>query len=628
MMKRLSGIGLLIALFGMVISCGVPVNLINVSGSFTGAYSSLWKAAVGSKSGGTYFLNGVSSADGAGHFDITVQKNLGGKIVIAFIDLNNNNIPDAGETVSIDQPVVNIGADPVSGVVIDIPIIEIYSASGKLTNHFTPAWKVKMQTLTSLEYYTAPDAGGNFSVMAIPSMLTMTLKAFRDDNGNNILDPGEFTVPYAETFTLYTNHVSNIVINIPDFSSMTIGGELKGNIFGLPVGVVAYDNISGQTAYTAPSTNKNIPFSLGITVGNTNSIELSYYVDTTGNNAFDGILSEYTSECMGKLGTIYTVSNLSGLVFNLVPKLISGTLSGSGADDMKYVILFRGIDEFTYSPVAGSSYTLKLYTCASGSTNNESYFMFATVEQLSGAIGYFQFLINSIASSKTSVKNTNSLPFGNNYIRYTNTVNFPVSKYSFTGMIFGDDASLFKFGVLDNLEFPSYDMTFGSYPQNTVINVYSFNSAPVSAMIGVFKDEDNDNRVLYNELTLSASEPIYLKTKAISNSILLTNKFFMAKTVVNLSVNGNPAGYVNPKVIVSGSSIGIGSKGYAPVSQTITIHSELSNIGYQGIAFAFSDVNGDGYFSPFNDKIISTNMSIWGNAVSVTNITLYLTNHL
>jgi len=148
--------------------------------------------------------------------------------------------------------------------------------------------------------------------------------------------------------------------------------------------------------------------------------------------------------------------------------------------------------------------------------------------------------------------------------------------------------------VLDNLEFPSYDMTFGSYPQNTVINVYSFNSAPVSAMIGVFKDEDNDNRVLYNELTLSASEPIYLKTKAISNSILLTNKFFMAKTVVNLSVNGNPAGYVNPKVIVSGSSIGIGSKGYAPVSQTITIHSELSNIGYQGIAFAFSDVNGDG----------------------------------
>ena len=632
-MKKYLWFSLITAISSLVLSCGIPGagdNSIIVSGSLTGAYSSIWKVGVGYESGNAYILNGVGSIDGMGKFSVSVAKNLGGKTVYAFYDINANNKLDSGERVSYTQPPINIGSDNFSGITIDVPVITMVTLSGTLTNHFAPGWKVILGASSILHLTTdrciTPDSSGYFSINVEAYTISVQLSAFRDDNGNNIFDPAELISPDVKTFSISNISVSNIKINIPEFSLKTISGTLKGNVFGLSVGVVAYDDNSGQMAYSTPSTAMDIPFDVSLLTADSNEIRLYYYIDGNGNHGYDGSPANMITENIGLLTTFYGMTNQSGLTVNLVPKMVTGNITGSGAADMKSVYIFSA-PAISYFPVSGGTYTLKFYTGAIGTTNSSLYLLVISPDEETGIVNMLGAIFVAVPVIGKNILSTNDPVLGNNYTGKTNTVDFPVSKYGIMGIISGADASLFKFGLLDSINSSTYDMVFKSYPQNTVKYIYSYGTVVGNTFSCLFKDENGDNQVILNEINYKCSDPIFLSQKTFSNQVVYTNKFFVYKTSVNLTVSGNLTGYVNPRVYAGSSSL-LGVKTYTPVSQTVEIYSELSNTGYNNWLLLFSDVDGDGEFFPFYDKIISTNTVSWTTPVISTNLTLYITNHL
>lgn len=165
----------------------------------------------------------------------------------------------------------------------------------------------------------------------------------------------------------------------------------------------------------------------------------------------------------------------------------------------------------------------------------------------------------------------------------------------------GDDSSLFK------LSLDSYGITTSSaiVQSSPAIWNVDFTEDSKDVIVNAFIDADNDNELDQTELRTGSR---FTLTKNITNTYSIT----IGKSVINVTVSGNPAIFTHPMLVHNGTQSGSSSKVVASFqSGAIVTYGNLTGAyGASGNLSAFDDLNNNNLYD-YNEPTISTETVFW-----------------
>jgi hypothetical protein len=131
----------------------------------------------------------------------------------------------------------------------------------------------------------------------------------------------------------------------------TISGNIRGNVFNLPIGFGMIDTTSGRVFYSKPSTETNSSYS--ITISDWGTFILLYYIDRNMNSIFS---TNRTEDASFILEPSYTIFEDKTYNIRLCGKILAGNVSGNGMGNFNRIL----INQFS-SPLPTGNYALPFY---------------------------------------------------------------------------------------------------------------------------------------------------------------------------------------------------------------------------------------------------------------------------
>lgn len=508
--------------------------------------------------------------------------------------------------------------------------------SGQLTDNFTMDWKVGLATKDALDnylvfVYATVKSNGTFSFTNITNNLgNRHIIAFEDTNFNSIYDVGEPLADDKPEINIQNSDISGISIIIPSFTQIEITGEVDGNIYNLPIGLIFKNTNTYTYLFTTPNTNETFDYTNTISISGTNGYEVMYYIDDNTNGKWDGDFGVGLYESIGYMFEYFTVHANTDVNVGLRGKVMHGILTGNATNDFDSFILIGDYYK-RYTPIINkSNYIAKYYIPQSISNSND----IINYCQSSGNNGHAimvmnnegSILINPVVVQFKGVPytNTNGIIIATNNKVNTNKIDFIVNKYYLTGVVEGSNATEFDLAVITNYNDITKQYYFETRNNNYTWTNYRFGSADTAATLYAFKDIDSDNEFeLYNvgASLIFADEPGFEANITISNQIYVTNIFYMKKTIVNVSVVGSVSSYTHPKITFRADFNSYYWANDTWENTTISAYWETNDGLHIPRLRAFDDINNDGFYDDGCEQIIS-DQHFWFTYVETTNLTL------
>jgi hypothetical protein len=488
---------------------------------------------------------------------------------------------------------------------------------GKITNNYTPEWKVFAANISTKYYGTVNTSDGTFSIQVPENIGDVQVFAFKDTNNNNLWDIGEITVEGPQT-NVTTNNISNIFISIPYFVSQTVTIYVSNNIYGLRVGV-GLVNTTNNSFSVSPSTNAtNFSYTLTLTTTSNSTNQYIIYIDLDNDNTIktatlgpqiipliplEPIVSGYYFGYTGDY-FVYTGGNITNSIV-LVPQLIKGSVTSPDLNVNKVMVSSEvaGIPNnilfsVTYqgiSTVSSKSYEIKFYTISNTNISSPYVIAFNDIDNNNSF-----FLEDGGAKTITLTNNVAS----------TNTVDFNIQKYEiylevsgvngFNKIMDDKDRILLLLGIQTNI--PTSPVTKTYYKDVSTSEDEDFR------FILVFKDENNNGLPDVEPIMISGpdEDPYIYNMFIISNQTKITNIITLGTLNVGVTItNSGIYGYSNPKIY--NESYYLGNQTFKVTSTNLNLNcyyitnytykEDSTNYSLTNIPFKltlFDDQNNDG----------------------------------
>ncbi|MCX8096509.1 MAG: hypothetical protein N3D81_03325 [Spirochaetes bacterium] len=605
---------------------GTPT--ITISGKITN-YTSGWKPYA--LKGSTYIYGSVAASGEPRDYSIQVPQNWGPATVGIYKDNNNNNQLDTGEE-TITKPVV-VGT---ANLTVNFEIVTFVLITGKLTGNPTPQWKVGVmlgQSIPEFIYGTVNTSTWDYTNKVPTNSYIQSVFAFRDDNNNNQYDFGEpqFINPSLTNFIIISNVSGDI--NIPPITNMTLVVRISNNVYGLKIGVSAFNTDLGTTVSSTPNNSVNYEHILTVSGNSGNDIEVSIYYDANNNNQLDiGTLLFFPifKEGVLKLTNINFATGTNTLGFNLVPHSVTGVVQLlGGASGLKPVLIkAQGIGfniPINYGSTSGSSYSINYYTISSTTDTNftPAFFKDAnnnSLYEIEEPIVYWYNIPSSNITVDPSIASTNAANF---YILRT-LLNFNLT---------GTDANQFRFvengfsgiflGTYKNLPLNNYEIYSDTNDVNMFYNI-------------IFRDLNGDGIFDFND---PSKDIIGFSTIEITNQTTINLNYQLVKLTVTNTISNISAltDYTNAHIVGQGL---LGNQGF--ISSAKTISTNTTNVVIEAYSTKSFPVD-NGYFVVSVADNYTLLSSVYPNSIAtnadghfgftniissdkVTNITWFVTN--
>ncbi|MCS7299793.1 MAG: hypothetical protein RMJ37_07565 [Spirochaetia bacterium] len=600
---------------------GTPT--ITISGKITN-YTSGWKPYA--LKGSTYIYGSVAASGEPRDYSIQVPQNWGPATVGIYKDNNNNNQLDTGEE-TITKPVV-VGT---ANLTVHFEIVTFVLITGKLTGNPTPQWKVGVmlgQSIPEFIYGTVNTSTWDYTNKVPTNSYIQSVFAFRDDNNNNQYDFGElqFRNPSLTNFRIISNVSGDI--NIPPITNMTLVVRISNNVYGLKIGVSAFNTDLGTTVSSTPNNSVNYEHILTVSGNSGNDIEVSIYYDANNNNQLDiGTLLFFpiSKEGVLELTNINFATGTNTLGFNLVPHSVTGVVQLlGGASGLKPVLTRAQGSGFNipinYGSTSGSSYSINYYTISSTTYTNftPAFFKDAnnnSLYEIEEPIVYWYNTQSSNITVDPSIASTNAANF---YILRT-LLNFNLT---------GTDANQFRFvenvilGTYKNLPLNNHEIYSDTNDVNMFYNI-------------IFRDLNGDGIFDFND---PSKDIIGFSTIEITNQTTINLNYQLVKLTVTNTISNISALTDYPNAHIVGQGL-LGNQGF--ISSAKTISTNTTNVVIEAYSTKSFPVD-NGYFvvsvadnytlrSVYPNSIATNADGHFGftNIISsdkVTNITWFVTN--
>ncbi|MGC8869878.1 MAG: hypothetical protein ACP5PT_02140 [Brevinematia bacterium] len=501
-----------------------------------------------------------------------------------------------------------------------------YSISGTLSGSLTTQWKIYAQLLNSSKILGSINySTSNYVINNVPQSISVDVVLFKDNNNNNQLDAGEYSI--LANIALFTNNITNLNFTIPTLNSYTLTFNVSNNVYGLRIGVYAFLDNSSSYWYTSSTNDANFTFNINVDLPAGANINYGVYYDLN-NNSIPDFNNNFPIEPISQWET---KSNLTGSYttnIELVAHLINGNITGETTGFNK-IGLVLGTDSIFYSPSLGSfllsqtdfssPYILRFYTIS----NQYKPYVNVLVYSDDGN-GYLDNVFGNDIVVVSSTRITNDVPS-------TNIIDIHIKKVDVTvnlNGLSGVDVSQFKITDFKGILFTNYFVSPKTY------SVYYDTNSTYYSFFVVFKDENGNG--IFDLPSLGIGQPDFYDTCTFfelglnGSSPSSTNlSYTIGKYNVNLTISNDSAlsSYTKPAITYQGSFLYMKSISPGTSSYSLSLY-YITNF-YSIVSLAIvNDADGNGADS--GDPIIATNSdNIFPIAATInsdTNITFWITN--
>ncbi|MGC8964128.1 MAG: hypothetical protein ACP5KI_02015 [Brevinematia bacterium] len=501
-----------------------------------------------------------------------------------------------------------------------------YSISGTLSGSLTTQWKIYAQPLNSSKILGSINySTSNYVINNVPQSISVDVVLFKDNNNNNQLDAGEYSI--LTSIAPFTNNITNLNFTIPTLNSYTLTFNVSNNVYGLRIGVYAFLDNSSSYWYTSSTNDANFTFNINVDLPAGANINYGVYYDLNNNNVPD-FNNNFPIEPISQWET---KSNLTGSYttnIQLVAHLINGNITGETTGFNK-IGLVLGTDSIFYSPSLGSfllsqtdfssPYILRFYTIS----NQYKPYVNVLVYSDDGN-GYLDNVFGNDIVVVSSTRITNDVPS-------TNIIDIHIKKVDVTvnlNGLNGVDVSQFKITDFKGILFTNYFVSPKTY------SVYYDTNSTYYSFFVVFKDENGNG--IFDLLSGGIGQPDFYDTYTFfvlaldGSSPSSTNlSYTIGKYNVNLTISNDSAlsNYTKPAITYQGSFLYMKSISPGTSSYSLSLY-YITNF-YSIVSLAIvNDADGNG--ADLSDPIIATNSDdISPDIASInsdTNITLWITN--
>ncbi|OHD53516.1 MAG: hypothetical protein A2014_01800 [Spirochaetes bacterium GWF1_49_6] len=488
-----------VEIFVSVTNNGTAAYLVELSGTLISNFTSQWK--VYADNGVKEFIGTVDPLSGA--FVIPIESNIGIVKLLAFRDDSANNIFDAGEPVSGDQPQVTVGATNMSGLEIVIPLILNYTVSGTFSgNIYHLPMGVAVFNNDSLDVLTsAPSTASNFSyslTFQAAEFNEIKVYYYIDDNGDqdwNYVNANPFNLD-AESSCLVYEFGLITQTNTVDIAltGKVINGTLSGDFTGF--NRIQASFTSGEIYSAVSAGNYSMKFYLATNSSAVNIADggLFCFIDADNDKLWQ------SSESMVSYTNAISLGNGSAVTTNTADFVIKKfTVSAGilGDDASKFTLQYKDDWKNETQPVASyvwNSYVFGDVTNAVTLSAFRDYNADTIPDPENEPVFTYSFVLSNITTLSTNfnLKRTIASIVTNGAVSPT---------YVYPMIFFGIGATK-VYHALGNV---------------TLTNYWNVNSGVYLGTVYAFNDANNDGK-------RGGGEPIIsLNTITLSNYVSVTN---------------------------------------------------------------------------------------------------------